>query len=176
MAEMWLDLSNIPEQGQEYTFWEQALWQTPIQEFQLEVEILDPLQALVFLLPQKRGCFVQGRLTGRVSMPCSRCAEPAELGLDSRFHLLETLEPKDELDRLGPEFIRSSAGVLELDLGGLLWEQFMLQLPFKHVCGQDCQGICPVCGLNLNQGRCQCQVVQGDPRLEIFRNLKINKA
>jgi uncharacterized protein len=176
MAEMWLDLSNIPEQGHEYTFWEQALWSGPIQEFELEVEITAPLQANVFLLPQKKGCFIQGRLTGRVSMPCCRCAEPAEILLDSKFHILESLEQKDELDKLGPEFLRSRAGLLELNLGGLLWEQFVLSLPVKHICRQDCQGICPGCGLNLNQAQCQCKSAQGDPRLELFRNLKINKA
>ncbi|MFO8033300.1 MAG: DUF177 domain-containing protein [Desulfohalobiaceae bacterium] len=176
MTEMWLDLSNIPEQGHEYAFWEQSLWSVPIQEFGLEVEITSPLQALVFLLPQKKGCFIQGTLTGRVSLPCCRCAESAEIILDNRFHILESLEQRDEQDRLGPEFLRTRAGILELNLGGILWEQFVLSLPVKHLCRQDCQGICPGCGLNLNQAHCQCKSAQGDPRLEIFRNLKINKS
>lgn len=175
MAEMWLDLSKIPEQGHEYTFWEQSIWNGPIQEFELELEITSPIQAQVFLLPQKRGCFIQGRLSGSVGMPCCRCAEFAKILLDKSFHVLESLEQEDELDRLGPEFLRSRAGILELNLGGILWEQFVLSLPVKHLCGQDCLGICPGCGQNLNQAQCQCRTAQGDPRLDIFRNLKINK-
>lgn len=175
MPEMWLDLSNIPEQGLEYIFQEQMLWSAPILEFALPCRIISPLHSLVFLLPQKKGCFIQGSIQGVVSMPCCRCAEPGEISLDNRFEILESLERDQESDPLGPDFLRRRAGLLELDIGGILWEQFVLSLPVKHLCQEDCRGICVGCAQNLNHAKCRCSVNQSDPRLEIFRNLKINK-
>jgi uncharacterized protein len=44
----------------------------------------------------------------------------------------------------------------ELDLSGLLKEQVLLGLPMKTVCSEDCKGLCPKCGMDLNEGRCNC--------------------
>ncbi len=175
MTQKWLDLSNIPEQGREYTFQDQSLWTEPILEFALPFTIVQPLLARIFLLPQKKGCFVQGRFQGMVSMPCCRCAEHAETSLDRHFEILETLEQQDELDLLGPEYLRLREGILELDIAGLLWEQFVLSLPVKHLCHEKCLGICAECGYNLNFDQCSCASAPGDPRMAVFRSLKINK-
>ena len=52
-----------------------------------------------------------------------------------------------------------------IDLADLLREQFYLALPMKPLCRQDCKGLCPQCGTNLNTDTCQCQVRWEDPRL-----------
>ena len=38
-------------------------------------------------------------------------------------------------------------------------EQFVLTLPMKPLCSDDCKGLCPVCGTNLNRGTCDCKPV-----------------
>ena len=51
-------------------------------------------------------------------------------------------------------------------------EQFYLSLPMKPLCREDCQGLCPACGTNLNRGLCTCKRDWDDPRMAALRNLK----
>ena len=60
----------------------------------------------------------------------------------------------------------------EIDLGHLMREQFCLSLPMKPLCQQDCRGLCPVCGTNLNRSGCDCKREWEDPRLAALRKLK----
>ncbi len=50
--------------------------------------------------------------------------------------------------------------------------EVLLTFPAKHLCDEDCKGLCPVCGCNLNQKECACEKKVPDPRLEALRNLK----
>ena len=52
-----------------------------------------------------------------------------------------------------------------LDLDALSREDLLLDLPSKVLCREDCKGICPQCGKNLNEGPCNCKEPV-DPRLE----------
>ena len=50
--------------------------------------------------------------------------------------------------------------------------EVLLSFPAKHLCQEDCKGLCPVCGCNLNERECSCNKKVPDPRLEALRNLK----
>jgi uncharacterized protein len=50
-------------------------------------------------------------------------------------------------------------------------EQCYLAIPMKPLCRPDCQGLCPVCGTNLNIERCQCNPQWQDPRLAVLQTL-----
>lgn len=56
-----------------------------------------------------------------------------------------------------------------LPLGDLVREDLILQLPSKNLCRQDCRGMCPTCGKDLNQGLCGCRADTVDPRLAILK-------
>ena len=51
----------------------------------------------------------------------------------------------------------------EIDLGQLMQEQFYLALPMKPLCKDDCKGLCPNCGTNLNKATCDCNTHVGRP-------------
>ena len=51
----------------------------------------------------------------------------------------------------------------QIDLNELLREQFYLALPMKPLCREDCTGLCPQCGTNLNTGRVHCAPEWEDP-------------
>jgi uncharacterized protein len=59
----------------------------------------------------------------------------------------------------------------QIDLKELLREQFYLALPMKPLCREDCHGLCPQCGTNLNTGTCACTPVWEDPRLAPLKGL-----
>jgi uncharacterized protein len=58
-----------------------------------------------------------------------------------------------------------------IDLGQLVREQFYLSLPMKPLCRQDCAGLCPECGTNLNVSRCECEHRWIDPRMAALEQL-----
>ncbi|MDR2503813.1 MAG: DUF177 domain-containing protein [Deltaproteobacteria bacterium] len=64
---------------------------------------------------------------------------------------------------------------LEINPGHLAWEEFAQSLPQLPLCREDCAGLCPGCGHNLNHGPCACAREEDDPRLEKLRGLKLNK-
>ena len=57
-----------------------------------------------------------------------------------------------------------------LDVGELARTEFILEMDTKTLCSPDCKGLCPGCGVNLNQGSCTCQK-ETDPRLAVLARL-----
>lgn len=84
--------------------------------------------------------------------------------------LLLDSDVDEEVIRISPE----GRGV-EINLAALAWEEFLLALPEKILCREDCRGLCRNCGQNLNQGDCACKREDLDPRLEKLRSLKLEK-
>jgi len=123
---------------------------------------------------------LQFRIVGTVrttlEMPCGRCLEafimPVDQAFDLRYqpHAKNTGEGEREIeeDDLTTAFYEND----EIDLGQLMREQFYLALPMKPLCREDCQGLCPVCGTNLNNGTCTCTRDWEDPRFAALKKLK----
>jgi uncharacterized protein len=61
-----------------------------------------------------------------------------------------------------------------IDLGEILREQILLALPMYPRCSEDCRGLCPVCGANLNQRECGCERGEVDPRLIVLKSISKN--
>jgi uncharacterized protein len=113
------------------------------------------------------------RLVGRVStvleQSCSRCLEPFRQTVDAPFDIrylpqsenTGAEEQEVEEDDVSDAFYRDE----QIDLLQLMEEQFYLTLPMKPLCREDCRGLCPNCGTNLNESTCDCQVRWEDPRL-----------
>lgn len=122
----------------------------------------------------------QFRLAGHVrttlELGCSRCLEPFSWPVDAAFDLRYLPRAQNagegerevEEDDLTTAFYEND----EIDLGQLMQEQFYLALPMKPLCADDCKGLCPTCGTNLNRGACACETTWDDPRLAPLRALK----
>lgn len=64
----------------------------------------------------------------------------------------------------------------EVDLGRIVGEQLVLALPVRFLCREDCRGLCPRCGTNLNVGTCACtQEEVASFRLEALKSFKPKK-
>lgn len=63
-----------------------------------------------------------------------------------------------------------------IDLAGPVVESLALEIPIRVVCSEDCKGLCPVCGTNLNREQCGCKVEAIDPRLSVLADLLKGRA
>lgn len=84
------------------------------------------------------------QFTGAVAGPCMRCLGPAEVSVDVDVREVDQPGGGEELQS---PYIDAS----ELDLGSWAHESFVLDFPVHVVCREDCRGLCPVCGENLNE-------------------------
>lgn len=111
------------------------------------------------------------RVEYTVSMPCDRCGKQTEKSFRREFaHLLvRQLSDEQEAATLDEEYIVVPDE--QLDLDELLREDILLDLPTKYLCRDDCKGLCPKCGKDLNEGDCGCDRREIDPRLEILKSL-----
>ena len=90
---------------------------------------------------------------------CDRCGEV----FDKPFHLdCEYLLATELEDEENDEILLLEDGTV--DLGELSREVFILNMPTKLLCREDCRGLCPGCGVNLNYEVCRCKK-EVDPRL-----------
>lgn len=59
----------------------------------------------------------------------------------------------------------------KLDLAPLLRAEVLIELSHRRYCSEDCQGLCPQCGTNLNEASCDCELDRIDPRMAVLKQL-----
>ncbi len=99
---------------------------------------------------------LSGEVHGTALMECRRCLKPTPVPIHAYFqHLLHYQPGVEGVTRVeAPEEDHYLFGQPELDLSGFLTEAFALELPLTALCHDDCAGLCPVCGADLNETDC----------------------
>lgn len=104
--------------------------------------------------------------TGRAKliMPCDRCAKDVDVDLD--FSVEETYVAAGNAT-VGDETYTGN----NINIDEAVKKSILSSLPMKVLCGEDCKGLCPQCGKDLNTGECGCKTDYIDPRFESLRSL-----
>lgn len=90
-----------------------------------------------------------------------------------RFFRGEQNQQEDEIELSKADLEFSFYKGSEIDLQEILKEHMVLALPLRFLCREDCKGLCPNCGTNLNQKTCTCSSRNAaDSRWEIFKHLR----
>lgn len=172
-------VDQIDEQGIDFSETFDSSWLGGIEEFfnVSGIELLEPIQISGRIEKAGQDFRLKGTVRLRAGTICSRCGEDAQWPLDSEFETV--LIPRKETIS-GSEHELSSNELSEayfegpeIDLSGYFREQIELERPMQIVCRDDCKGLCPGCGVNLNTETCTCKKEEGDPRLAVLRQLKI---
>jgi len=119
---------------------------------------------------------IYGTFHTRLEMVCARCLEIVVEEVSKNFDLfyrpMNSVSREEEfrlnLDDTEIAFFEGDG----LFLADVLAEQVNLSLPMKVICRSDCRGLCPHCGVNLNQEECRCETHAADPRLAPLARLK----
>ena len=178
---MKLRIDDIADSAKEISFAEsedeinRILEKGPLTEFRVE----EPIGVTVSYYRAGTELFFEGDLQASTTAICARCAEEfaAPSGRDFRF----VLSPKsvgfaDEKDLRDEDLEFSLYDGDQIDLSPLIREQFLLSLPTRPLCGDDCRGLCPKCGVNLNHTHCDCSEETGHPAFAALRNLKVGRS
>ena len=119
-----------------------------------------------------------GALKAPAEATCARCAEQFMTSCTRSFRFVLAPKAVGEPDRdLRAEDLEFSFYEGEdIDLSPLIREQALLALPTRPLCKEDCRGLCPQCGANLNREVCGCSVTTSDPRFGVLRTLKVQRS
>jgi uncharacterized protein len=120
---------------------------------------------------------IQGHLKVRMRADCDRCLEPAEFPVDSNFDLFYRPADRDGYE----EEVAIDEGESEIafydgdgiELKDVLREFVLLSMPMQRICGENCHGICPVCGQNRNLVNCGCEPKPVDDRWSALKKLQV---
>lgn len=104
----------------------------------------------------KDQCAIEFELNGIMLYPCARCLE--QIPTEVLYTFNETVDLSDETDTV--------------DLIPFVEECLFINEPYKMLCKEECKGLCPGCGVNLNHAECQCEeTIEIDPRFEALKQL-----
>ena len=126
---------------------------------------------------------VKGRVATKVESSCGRCLNSFSIDLDESFVLTFTNEPftiHDEGadDEEGLELTAEELGLIpfageSIDLTAAIGEQLFLALPLRPLCSAECRGLCPYCGIDLNEKKCECTPPDFNNKFSALKNVKI---
>lgn len=189
-SQMLVKIEEIQEKGLELT---EAVSQD------LLSAALDPAEGFKVVAPGKIAVrfkkvsgrvFLTGTLDAALTAPCKRCAKEVALPLPVTFSLRmvdkSDLEKSEYVEDDDPD-TDTRAGTFDLDqvdaepfdgktidLDPIIREQLLLALPVSVLCREDCQGLCTVCGQDLNEKDCGCERKVVDVRLAQLKDIKLN--
>ena len=169
---MIIDLQAITEETEFSEVLEEGWWQPGGIDDQI-LGLDAPLRVQAKISRAADKILVQGTVRGGIRVRCDRCLEPFHRDLESDFHVYlvvpgqgadqEEIELLDE--DMEVDFIKGDA----IDLGDMVREQVYLSLPMRSICMETCRGLCPSCGINLNEKDCRCRKAEGHPAFSKLR-------
>jgi uncharacterized protein len=174
---MIIDLKSVLLAPRRFEFSLEPGWWQEDQENDQIIGLDGPLKVEINIAKAGTKYVLDGHLSGRLIIRCDRCLEQYGSDLESGFRLFLAISPsgtgQSELelleDDMGIDFLSGN----EIDLEEVVRAQIYLSLPMKCLCSEDCLGLCPFCGVNLNVETCGCQSEKRHPAFLKMKNLKL---
>ncbi len=104
-----------------------------------ELHFTEPVRITAAFNREGSSVMVQVQAVGDQERVCGRCLEAYREPYDDRFTLGYSVKN---------QFV--------LDITDDIRQEILLSYPMTFLCRKDCQGLCPKCGKNLNEGPCSC--------------------
>ena len=120
----------------------------------------------------------EGSLETGLSVTCTRCLSDFSFVVKGQLKvhfipLVENNQPAHEIELTELDVEQEFYEEGKIDLSSPVRDLILLSLPQVILCKQDCAGLCPECGINLNENKCDCKNEGSyDPRLAVLQQLK----
>jgi len=110
----------------------------------------------------------KGRIT--VNIPCDKCLKDVPTEFDINFEQEIDMQASKE-DRIKDLDEINYVTGCSLDVDQLVHNEILIHWPLRVLCKENCRGICPKCGMNLNEGTCDCDQFVPDPRMAVISDI-----
>jgi uncharacterized protein len=132
------------------------------------VRLTEPPDVSVRVRQSGREVSLRGKITARAEVDCDRCLKAVSVPVEAEFDV--TYVPEEDYRASDAAELQEedlSVSVFDgetIDVDELVREQLLLALPARALCGDECKGLCPVCGSDRNSNPCDCESKEIDPR------------
>lgn len=128
-----------------------------------DIRVNKPIKVSAVAVNNGRDISLTGKIKADLTLKCSRCLKDFE-------YVLETeLEEKLSKESGNDDAIHFEGEIV--DLTDIVLNNILLSLPMKPVCREDCKGLCPKCGSDMNIDKCRCAEKDIDPRFSVLKDL-----
>ena len=170
----------------EYRFNVSQLLQEPTgatRRYELDDEQLDlgdgrrvrPIKGHVRLTRTQNGVLADADIRGELQVECARCltevTQPLEFPFSEEYYQTVVVNTGAALPKPDEPDVFLIDETHKLDLGDAMREYALLSVPMLPLCRDNCRGLCPQCGANLNDVDCGCDTEQSDDRLAVLKQL-----
>ena len=131
---------------------------------------LAPLKVYGRIYNNGQSLTLEADVRGRMKTECARCLD--ELETDVEFSVNELLSQRKESQEDSEDIILFDGYEIELD--DIIADHFLMNVSGRYLCSDDCKGLCPQCGTNLNKGECDCNTEYIDPRWQALADILKN--
>lgn len=124
------------------------------------------------------GILLQGTASTEAHGRCARCLKPVTLEVSGSVEGYYLLEPTDEVEGYERDEFDFVSDDGTIDLSGPIEAALVYSTPYVVLCKDDCKGLCPHCGADLNEGPCGCQdsdAIDEDNPFAVLKNLHFDE-
>ncbi len=146
----------------------------PVEKLKLSSEFIDKVLLEVEMDKSPSQLVLTCDVSATAHRICDRCTKEYDTEVNHSFKMTyligENFGSEDEEEQTDVHYLNSDED--KIDLQNDVTELTQLALPMKSICSDDCKGLCPKCGADLNEKSCNCKDDEIDPAWEPLLKLK----
>jgi uncharacterized protein len=154
-----INISNLPQGTHEYELSKGA------EDLGLEQNFIGDVAAKVTLEKSSRQMLLRAGVTSHANFQCDRCLDEFKRHITPTFQTVYVWNHDDRTDDDDVRVLAMDMNII--DISDDVRDSVVLAVPLKLLCKEECAGLCPRCGRNLNHtadGKCDCPPKEVDPR------------
>lgn len=164
---MYINLSTVFSQDEKVYYFEGKIEDEDLNNLTEEFSIVEPIHYKGEIYRVQREYLVNADIKYTYTTRCDRCLKTIEK--DAKTTLSGKLT-HDDLDEFEEDENLLHYKNNKLDIEKYILMEVVSSLPMKSLCDEECKGICSICGKDLNDGECDCEKEDIDPRFEKLKN------
>ena len=138
------------------------------------LEFASPIMLSLRVVRQRETFWVEAVMRASVVLECARCLKLHTEHLESKFQIV--VRRGGAISGWGEGDVKTMAPDAEyVDITQEVHDFLLLSVPMKPLCSEDCKGLCPACGADLNEGECGCHMKRIDARWEALSKIALSE-
>jgi uncharacterized protein len=146
-----------------------------------DITFIGPVQSDIIVRKEYDHLRVEGRVNTQVSLTCSRCLATFETSINSLFTIIfrkgtsQNVNEEEEIELDEQDLISATYIGDEIDLAHEIEEQVAMEVTSKPLCSEECKGLCPVCGIDMNKNTCSCSRKELNLKFSALKDFKVSR-